>query len=63
MATNRPSRGASIALFNVGGGYLLSRTEQIDFHMAFGLNRNSPNYIIGVGYSFRWDNALYSAAR
>ncbi len=58
-----PSRGASIALFNVGGGYLLSRTEQIDFHMAFGLNRNSPNYIIGVGYSFRLDNVLNSASR
>jgi hypothetical protein len=58
-----PSRGASIALLNAGGGYLLSRTEQIDFHMAFGLNRNSPDYIIGVGYSFRLDNLLNSAAR
>jgi hypothetical protein len=58
-----PSRGAGVALFNVGGGYLLSRTEQIDFHMAFGLNRNSPNYIIGVGYSFRLDNVLNSAMR
>ncbi|TMK41559.1 MAG: transporter [Alphaproteobacteria bacterium] len=56
-----PSRGASIALFNVGGGYLLSRTQQIDFHMAFGLNSNSPNYIIGVGYSFRLDNVLNAA--
>jgi hypothetical protein len=58
-----PSRGASIALFNFGGEYLLSRTQQIDFHMAFGLNSNSPNYIIGVGYSFRLDNVVNSAAR
>jgi hypothetical protein len=58
-----PSRGASIALFNFGGGYLLSRTQQIDFHVAFGLNSNSPNYIIGVGYSFRLDNVLNAAAR
>jgi hypothetical protein len=58
-----PSRGASIALLNMGGGYLLSRTQQIDFHMAFGLNRNSPDYIIGVGYSFRLDNVLNPAAR
>jgi hypothetical protein len=58
-----PSRGASVALLNIGGGYLLSRTQQIDFHMAFGLNRNSPDYIIGVGYSFRLDNVLNSAAR
>jgi hypothetical protein len=58
-----PSRGASIALLNFGGGYLLSRTQQIDFHVAFGLNGNSPNYIVGVGYSLRLDNALNSAAR
>ena len=58
-----PSRGASVALFNIGGGYLLSRTEQIDFHMAFGLNANSPNYTIGVGYSFRLDNIFNAAAR
>ncbi|WP_245470835.1 transporter [Bradyrhizobium guangzhouense] len=58
-----PSRGASTALLNVGGGYLLSRTEQIDFHLAFGLNRNSPDYIVGVGYSYRWDNVLGTAAR
>ncbi|MBR0965857.1 transporter [Bradyrhizobium diazoefficiens] len=58
-----PSRGASTALLNVGGGYLLNRTEQLDFHLAFGLNRNSPDYIVGVGYSYRWDNVLGAPAR
>ncbi|WP_283848237.1 transporter [Bradyrhizobium sp. NAS80.1] len=58
-----PSRGTSTALLNVGGGYLLNRTEQLDFHLAFGLNRNSPDYIIGVGYSYRWDNVLGTATR
>ncbi|MGY8709694.1 transporter [Bradyrhizobium sp. 18BD] len=58
-----PSRGAGTALINIGGGYLLSRTEQLDVHLAFGLNRNSPDYIIGVGYSYRWDNALGTATR
>jgi len=58
-----PSRGASTALLNVGGGYLLNRTEQIDFRLAFGLNRNSPDYIIGVGYSYRWDNFIGTATR
>jgi hypothetical protein len=57
-----PSRGASIALLNVGGGYLLNRTEQLDFHLAFGLNRNSPNYIVGIGYSYRLDHILSAAA-
>ncbi|WP_246791349.1 transporter [Bradyrhizobium commune] len=58
-----PSRGANTSLLNVGGGYLLNRTGQVDFHLAFGLNRNSPDYIIGVGYSYRWDNVLGTAAR
>ena len=58
-----PSRGASTALLNIGGGYLLNRTEQLDFHLAFGLNRNSPDYIIGIGYSYRWDHVLSAAAR
>ena len=50
-----PTRGSSVQLFNTGGGYLLTKTQQIDFHVAFGLNRNSPNYVVGVGYSFRFD--------
>jgi hypothetical protein len=51
-----PSRGSNVELFNMGGEYLLTRTQQIDFHLAFGLNRNSPDYIVGVGYSWRLDN-------
>ncbi len=57
-----PSRGASTTLLNVGGGYLLNRTEQFDFHLAFGLNRNSPSYIVGLGYSWRLDHILSAAA-
>ncbi len=51
-----PSRGGSSALANLGGGYLLTPTQQVDFHVAFGLNGNAPRYIIGVGYSFRLDH-------
>ena len=51
-----PSRGSNVELFNMGGEYLLTRTQQVDFHIAFGLNRNSPDYIVGVGYSWRLDN-------
>jgi hypothetical protein len=50
--------GASTQLFNVGGGYLLTDTQQVDAHLAIGLNRNSPNYIVGIGYSVRIDNVL-----
>lgn len=58
-----PSRGSSVQLFNAGGGYLLTKTQIIDFHVAFGLNRNSPNYIVGVGYSFRFDDLFRTSAR
>jgi hypothetical protein len=33
----------------------LTPTQQVDFHVAFGLNHNSPSYTLGVGYSFRTD--------
>jgi hypothetical protein len=42
-------------LVNSGGLYRLTHNQQIDFHFAFGLNRNSPTYIVGMGYSFRVD--------
>jgi hypothetical protein len=58
-----PSRGSSMQFFNTGGGYLLTRTQTIDFHVAFGLNRNSPNYIVGLGYSFRFDDMFRTSAR
>jgi hypothetical protein len=46
--------GPSI-LLNSGGIYHLTRTQQLDFHFAVGLNHNAPSYIVGVGYSFRVD--------
>jgi hypothetical protein len=30
-------------------------TQQIDFHVAVGLNDNAPSHIFGIGYSFRFD--------
>jgi Putative MetA-pathway of phenol degradation len=50
-----PESAGPTQLVNSGGLYHLSPKEQIDFHVAFGLNHNSPSYIIGVGYSFRID--------
>jgi hypothetical protein len=50
-----PEGAGPTQLINSGGLYHLSPKEQIDFHVAFGLNRNSPSYIAGVGYSFRID--------
>ncbi|MGH9807832.1 MAG: transporter [Terriglobia bacterium] len=47
--------GSPSHLLNCGGAYRLTRTEQIDFHVAAGLNANAPDYIFGLGYSFRLD--------
>ena len=50
-----PTAGGPSHLFNSGGSYRITNTEQIDFHLGIGLNRNAPDYIFGVGYSFRLD--------
>jgi hypothetical protein len=43
-------------MINSGAGYRVTNTQQVDFHVAIGLNDIAPNYIIGIGYSFRFDN-------
>jgi len=53
---NFPTRGESNQLLNSGGGYRITDTQQIDFHIAFGLDRNAPAYIFGLGYSTRFDH-------
>jgi Putative MetA-pathway of phenol degradation len=50
-----PEGAGPSVMINSGGIYHLSKLQQVDFHLAFGLNHNSPNYIVGVGYSFRID--------
>jgi Putative MetA-pathway of phenol degradation len=50
-----PIVGSASHLFNSGGGYRITNTEQIDFHVGIGLNHNAPTYILGIGYSFRLD--------
>jgi len=55
-----PNGVGPIILLNSGGLYHLTPTEQVDFHVAFGLNHNSPSFTLGVGYSFRIDG-LFAA--
>jgi hypothetical protein len=47
--------GGPSYLFNSGGGYRITNTQQIDFHVGIGLNDNAPSYVFGIGYSFRFD--------
>jgi hypothetical protein len=58
-----PENGGSSLQLNSGGLYRLSPTQQVDFHIAFGLNHNAPSYIVGVGYSFRFDGLFASTSR
>ena len=55
MSVDYPENAGPTQLINSGGLYRLSATQQIDFHVAFGLNHNSPAHVVGVGYSFRLD--------
>jgi hypothetical protein len=57
-----PENGSSAQLLNSGGVYRLSPNQQVDFHVALGLNHNAPSYIVGVGYSVRFDG-LFSVKR
>jgi hypothetical protein len=49
------TRGLPAQLLNFGWSYRLTQTQQIDFHAGIGLNRNSPDYFVGIGYSLRLD--------
>jgi hypothetical protein len=53
-----PQNGSPSQLLNSGGVYRLSPNQQLDFHVALGLNHNAPSYIVGVGYSVRFDELL-----
>jgi hypothetical protein len=57
-----PENGSPTQLLNSGGVYRLSPNQQLDFHVARGLNHNAPSYIVGVGYSVRFDE-LFSVKR
>jgi outer membrane putative beta-barrel porin/alpha-amylase len=57
-----PENAGPSQLLNSGGLYRLTPTQQVDLHVAFGLNHNAPSYIVGVGYSMRFDG-LFSGVR
>ena len=50
-----PEHGPIPIFLNSGGAYRLTKTEQLDFHAAVGLDKSAPEYIFGLGYSFRVD--------
>ncbi len=58
-----PSTGNATNMINMGGEYLVTPTQQFDFHIAFGLGGDAPTYIIGIGYSFRFDGLFRLAGK
>jgi hypothetical protein len=50
-----PNRGKTIQYLQSGALYLLTPRQQLDVRIAVGLNKNSPNILVGFGYSFRID--------
>lgn len=54
------SGGPTSQLINSGLAYRITPTQQVDFHVAFGLDPSAPSWIVGVGYSFRLDH-LFAA--
>lgn len=57
-----PAAGGSSQLVDGGATYVLTPTQQLDLHVGVGLNRNAPNWVFGVGYSFRLDR-LFGSGR
>lgn len=58
-----PENASPSQLLNSGLAYRLTPTQQVDIHIAFGLNHNAPSYIVGLGYSFRFDGPLAGNSR
>ena len=46
-----PHQGMPSQLIDSGGTYRITPHQQLDFHLGVGINRNSPKYFFGVGYS------------
>jgi hypothetical protein len=50
-----PNHARPSQILDGGGSWRMTRLQQLDFHIGFGLNSSSPNHFFGIGYSFRLD--------
>ena len=57
-----PSTGKTSQFVQTGVEYLVTPRQQLDARIAVGLNKTSPNILVGFGYSFRVDG-LFGASR
>jgi hypothetical protein len=56
-----PNHARPAQILDGGGSWRVTKVQQLDFHVGFGLNSNSPNHFFGIGYSFRLDG-LFGAS-
>jgi hypothetical protein len=49
-----PQRGDPQHMIGFGTAYKPSPHQQLDFHCSFGLSAATPDHLIGVGYSVRF---------
>ena len=50
-----PNHARPSQILDGGGSWRVTRLQQLDFHVGFGLNSSSPDHFFGIGYSFRLD--------
>jgi hypothetical protein len=50
-----PNHARPAQILDGGGSWRVTRLQQVDFHVGFGLNSSSPDHFFGIGYSFRLD--------
>lgn len=55
---DHPRRGVTSQVFDSGGAFRITPTQQVDVRAGVGLNRAAPDYLFGLGYSFRFDNVF-----
>ncbi len=53
---DHPRHGVAAQVFDSGGAFRITSTQQIDVRAGVGLNRAAPDHLFGLGYSFRFDN-------
>jgi Putative MetA-pathway of phenol degradation len=51
-----PTHTGARHVLHLGTAYKVTPVHQLDFHIGFGLNSNTPERFIAAGYSFRVDN-------
>lgn len=55
-----PNHARPAQILDGGGSWRVTRLQQLDFHVGFGLNSSSPDHFFGIGYSFRLDGLFGS---